>query len=415
MAQIDLTGIEKICVQWPRFGPYHLARLHAAHKACSARNIEFIALETAAKSGLYEWKVEDGETPFDREQVFVDRPFEDISPTEMHDAVIAKLNELNPDVVAIHTYSLPDSRACLEWCKDHGKASIVMTNSKADDAKRSPWKELLKSRLIGEFDAALLAGTPQKAYFEDLGFSSEHISLGYNVVDNDFFATMPDSASTDLPGLSDDRPFILASNRFLKRKNLFCLLEAYASYRALTPHPYRMIMLGDGALRPAIEAWIEAHQVDGIELAGFRQIDDLPHYYHRAAFFVHPARIDTWAMVVNEAMAAGLPVVISTGTGCHKDLVDEGQNGFTFHPDDAQQLAQHMVKLSEDASFRESAGARSREIMKDWTLDRFVHGLFESATTAMKRRGRKPALIPRIMIRLLRSSSSSEAFHSVES
>ena len=95
MAQIDLTGIEKICVQWPRFGPYHLARLHAAHKACSARNIEFIALETAAKSGLYEWKVEDGETPFDRQQVFVDRPLEDISPTEMHDAYELLMNTIS--------------------------------------------------------------------------------------------------------------------------------------------------------------------------------------------------------------------------------------------------------------------------------------------------------------------------------
>ena len=413
---LGLNGIRRICVQWPRFGPYHLARLKAFHEKCEPLGIEIVGLETAAQSDLYEWRVESGKTSFRREQVFTDRSFESISPSEMHDAVTARLNELQPDVVAIHTYSLPDSRACLLWCKDNGKASIVMTDSKADDAKRSKWKEYLKSSLIASYDAAFLAGQPQQAYFEQLNYPGSAIHLGYNAVDNAFFADPTSYAGPKpLPGLESDEPFMLASNRFLERKNLSNLLSAYGRYRTLTEAPYRLILLGDGALRGEVEHQVKEEGIDGVFFAGFRQIEELPVYYSRASFFVHPSRVDTWALVVNEAMAAGLPVLVCTGAGCHKDLVESGINGFVFGPDEVDVLANQMKRLTEDPDFAERAGKASKEIVARWDLDRCSRGLLEAAATAWKRKGRRMDPISGLVINLLRRSKSSNAFHSVES
>lgn len=413
---LALKGVGRVCVQWPRFGPYHIARLRAFHQALEPLGIELIGLETAAQSDLYEWRVESDQTLFRREQVFTDRRYESITPREMHDAVVSRLDELQPDIVAIHTYSLPDSRACLAWCKKNGKASIVMTDSKADDAPRSPSKEWLKSALISSYDAAFLAGQPQQAYFEQLKYPREAISLGYNAVDNAFFADASRYKDAEsLTGLGSKEPFMLASNRFLKRKNLSNLLSAYRIYRGITALPFRLVMLGDGALRKELEQQVFHEGIEGVIFAGFRQIEELPIYYDRASFFVHPSRVDTWALVVNEAMAAGLPVLVCTGAGCHKDLVEPGVNGFTFGPDDIEGLANQMKRLTEDKAFSLQAGDASKAIVARWDLDRCAEGLLEALAVAWKRKGRRMNLISHAMIHILRRSSSSTAFHSVES
>ena len=412
----DAPQSRTLCVQWPRFGPYHLARLKEAHVWCKQQGIDLIALETASNSDLYEWRVENTETSFKRVQVFSNQTWESISPAEMHAGVVRALDAIQPDVLAIHTYSLPDSRACLLWAKQNGKASIVMTDSKADDAVRYRWKEWLKSVLIKEYDAAFLAGIPQKAYFESLGYPAEAISLGYNAVDNAFFATPSPSIDPDsLPGLLDKTPFMLASNRFLERKNLDNLIRAYGVYRKSTPSPFRLLMLGDGQLRSRLEHLVAEQGIKGVEFVGFRQIEELPTYYHHAAFFVHPSRVDTWALVVNEAMAAGLPVVVCTGAGCHKDLVDPGRNGFLFDADDVNVLARHMRVLTEDDGLRQSAGQASFEIIARWNLDRFAKGLLDAVDIASKRKGRSMNPVSRALIETLRRSSSSNTGHSVES
>ncbi len=379
------------------------------------------ALETASMSDLYEWREESGPTSFERVQAFPGQTYEDISPAAMHRGMLTALDKLDPDVVAIHTYSLPDSRACLEWCKTNRRASVVMTNSKADDAPRSAWREALKSRLVCDFDAAFLAGDPQRDYFEQLHFPPEGIFLGYNVVDNDYFNEQSarfranPGASTDFPGLEDPSPFFLASNRFIPRKNLDTLISAYGAYRRRVPEPWRLVMLGDGELRGELEAQVVRDQIEGVVFAGFQQIERLPAYYARAEAFVHPCHVDTWALVVNEAMASGLPVLVSTGAGCHVDLVTEGANGYTFDATDTDRLTDLLVDVAANDAWRAQAGERSREIVAAWTPERFGNALHDACAYAWSQPRRRASLVTRIMTGLLKQIPSQTAFHTVQS
>ena len=63
-------SIRRLCIQWPRFGPYHLARLRAVHAFLETKGVELIALETAGEDATYAWRVEAAAEPFRREQVF---------------------------------------------------------------------------------------------------------------------------------------------------------------------------------------------------------------------------------------------------------------------------------------------------------------------------------------------------------
>ena len=102
----------------------------------------------------------------------------------------------------------------------------------------------------------------------------------------------------------------------------------------------------------------------------------MPAYYGLASAFVHASTTEQWGLVVNEAMASGLPVLVSNRCGCAPDLVQEGVNGFTFDPYNVEQLAQLMLKISAFQTFSLSTfGAASRRIIADWGPERFASGL----------------------------------------
>ncbi len=410
--------MKRVCVQWPRFGPYHLARLRAAHRLFAARGTELVGLETAGDDTTYDWEVERGEEPFRREVVFPGRLFEAVPATEMHAGVTAALDRLDPDAVAIISYSFPDARACLAWCRRHRRTAVLMSATKADDAERVAWRERVKALLVRQYDAALIGGTPQRAYLEALDFPAERIFQPYNAVDNDFFRNEAEAARaaplSTLPGLGAGGPFFLASNRFLPRKNLGGLVRAYRAYRRAVPAAWPLLLLGDGPERAELERMVHDDQIEGVTLCGFQQRDSLPAYYGLAGAFVHPTYQDQWALVVNEAMAAGLPVLVSERAGCAQDLVAEGENGFTFDPEDTAALAHLLERLADSETDRAAMGRRSREIVQGWSPDAFAEGLWRALQAGRRHADRGLAPLARALLWVLRHAARDvRAFHSV--
>jgi glycosyltransferase involved in cell wall biosynthesis len=120
-------------------------------------------------------------------------------------------------------------------------------------------------------------------------------------------------------------------------------------------------------------------------LAGFRQYDELPAYYGLASAFVHASTTEQWGLVVNEAMASGLPVLVSEHCGCAPDLVENGVNGFTFDPYDVQALAALMQRVAAMTEVRRTAMARAgQRIIADWGPERFADGLMQAAEAALR-------------------------------
>lgn len=401
--------MDRICIQWPRFGPYYLARLQATHRYLQDRGVELVGLETASNDATYAWRVERGRTPFRRETVFPGRTFDDISPQEMFDAVTARLDALQPDAVAIHSYSFPDARACLTWCRTNRRVAIIMTDSQEDDAPRVGWRERIKQVLVRQYDAAVVAGTPQRAYLEKLGMPPGHIFYGYDVVDNDYFANAAEAVRADpqawreAGGEHTPAPFFLAVSRFLPYKNLDGLLHAYRDYRGRTHTPWPLVVVGDGPERARLETLVADLQLEGcVALPGFVQVDRLPGYYALAGALVHPSFRDTWGLVINEAMATGLPVLVSDRAGCAQDLVDPGRNGHRFDPSDLARLADLLTELSAPTTDRAALGEASRQLIADWSLERFAASIWQAAQVGRTRADRGMHPVARGAVSLLR-------------
>lgn len=247
---------------------------------------------------------------------------------------------------------------------------------------------------------------------------------------------------------SSPGPFFLASARFIEKKNLPFLLRAYARYRELSADaagqqdsrttgqldneaigpqdrpdvltsrpvseevpqsgspvvPWSLVVLGDGPLRSDLCSLISDLSLqDSVLLPGFKQYDELPGWYARAGAFVHASTTEQWGLVVNEAMAAGLPVLVSNRCGCAPDLVQEGVNGYTFDPTNVEQLATLLLKVSAFGFPLSTFGAQSRAIIAGFAPEQFGHGLRAAAERALARpRPRAGALDRWLLQRLMR-------------
>ncbi len=400
-----------LAVQWNRFGPYHRARLNHLHTYAAERGIRIVAIETAPTDSLYSWKVGIGKDGFEHHVLFPDRDYGELSPALIRSKMASALDELGVDGVAIQSYSLPGARACLSWCRTNQKTAILMNVSREQDAERVGWREEVKSILLSQFDSALLSGSQASDYATKLGFPSEFIFSGCTVIDNDHFKPTAES----LP-LEDRSGGFLVSSRFMPRKNLLLLVEAYSDYRTKSSDPWPLKILGDGKLRSKIEKVVKELNLDAfVELPGFCDYESLPSHFSKARCFIHPAENDQWALVVNEAMAAGLPVLVSTGAGCHVELVDEGKNGFVFEPGDKTRLTELMFDVSTSRNIS-AMGDHSLEYISEWNLDRFSRRMIEAFEAGKTRSRRGKSLRARAVFSLLNIlARDARSFHTVDS
>lgn len=377
----------KLILHWPRFGPYHLARLEKAAFRLRESAIQVIGLEIAVHDEIYSWHVGDQTKQIEYRVAFPDRYIEELSFIQIYRRVGALLRDIKPDVVAINGYSAVDSLAILLWCRINGCPAILMSDSKADDFPRHPLREAFKRWLVSQYSAGFCAGSLHRDYLVWLGMNPGRIRLGYDVVDNEFFERGAEAVRRmpaqvrHLPGLGSPERFFLVSARWIERKNIHGVLSAYHQYRhrigRLGCDPWRLVVLGDGPQKDKINQFVSEHQIAGVEFPGFRQAAELPAYYGRASVFIHIPIQEQWGLVVNEAMASGLPVLVSKQCGCAPELVVDGRNGFLVDAHDLSPLVKHMIGFTTGAYDAAAMGAASREIIQHWGLERFAGSLLE--------------------------------------
>ena len=372
-----------VAIIFDNFGPYHLARLRAASAVC-----DLLAIEVAGKSAVYAWDNEPAARDFKRVTLIEKGTSNDVPRAQLLHRLETALDEFKPAVVVVPGWASTAAWGAMRWCRARGVPMVCLSESTAWDEARSAWKETIKRRLVGLFGAALVGGRHHHDYLVTLGLSPNRIFLGYDVVDNDYFSSRAREVrdNADQIRLLHALPqnYFLASARFVPKKNLPRLLEAYALYRRACTTPWSLVLLGDGELRPALEQQRNALGLgESLLLPGFKQIADLPAHYALAGAFVLPSIEEPWGLVVNEAMASGLPVLVSNRCGCVPELVHNSVNGFAFDPLDASDLARRMTQISSSdfpaATYRQA----SAKIIAEWMPERFAQGLAQAITVAL--------------------------------
>ncbi len=416
----------KVGVIFHRFGPYHCARLEAASRRCAV-----VGIELGAETREYGWSKVEGTHAFEWVTLFPESDSRLSQVGELEKRVREALSVCQPDAVALPGWSDKGALAALRWCIDNGVPAVLMSESMAIDESRVWWKEFAKRRIIALCSAALVGGQRHKDYLTELGMPRDHVFIGYDVVDNDYFAQgakevesrkekvewsrrepsdmdearrVRERARANQSGLPEN--YFLASARFIPKKNLDVLIRAYAEYRqrpaggGQRSEVWSLVLLGDGPLKSDLTTLIsDLGLQDSVLLPGFKQYDELPIYYGLANAFVHASSTEQWGLVVNEALASGLPVVVSDRCGCSPELVRDGINGFTFDPDNQSQLASRLLEMSSlPTQERKRMGKAGQEIAGQFGPQKFGEGLEQAARKAMDRLPTSRSLFDRVLL-----------------
>src|SRR6266498_857514 len=390
-----------IAVVFHHIGPYHHARLNAAASRLSVTGFEWLAKAHDA------WGKAGSDARYHKVSLFPEAAHNNLGSSQLRRAFWSALEQANPDVVAVNGWNDFGSLVAADCCVRRGIPMVVMSESARQDEPRTWWKEMIKRRVVGVYSAALVGGQRHVEYLVELGMPRDRIFTGYDVVDNAYFRRRAEevrSQKSDVRkqyGLSEN--YFLASARFIEKKNLPTLIRAYAAYRqkseASGNPPWDVVLLGDGPLREALNSQLSTFNLHAhVHLPGFKPYDELPVYYALAKAFVHASTTEQWGLVVNEAVASGLPVIVSERCGCVPELVRG--NGFTFDPIDERELPSRLLQiasLSDDE--RRSLGNASYRIAENFAPDHFGEGLEQAAKLALNQ-PRKASLLGRALIKL---------------
>jgi 1,2-diacylglycerol 3-alpha-glucosyltransferase len=376
----------RVVVMFDHFGPYHRARVQAAIRRGAEEGFEVRGLETFGDSWEYSWTSPARSSAGRTITLFPGkRPRRPLFPAIGY-RVVQALSALRPTAVAICGYREAAALAALAWAKTRGNIAILMSESSYGDKPRHRLGEWGKRLLVRRCDAALVGGRRQQAYAARLGIPEERIFLGYDVVDNRHFAAGALAARRRAKEHSQRlglvNSFFLTVCRFIPKKNLGLLLEAYRRYRNVAgAGAWDLVLCGAGPLEEALAR--QARDIGGVHFPGFQQIEALPIFYGLASVFIlASSHFEQWGLVVNEAMASGLPVLVSRACGCAPELVRQGVNGFTFDPGDLEGLARLMLKMSSPAVDLKAMGAASARLIAPWTPETFARNLFQAIKSA---------------------------------
>jgi 1,2-diacylglycerol 3-alpha-glucosyltransferase len=388
-----------IVILFVNIGFYHAVRLSAAAAECKKNNWRLTAVQLTSNTLEHPWGDAKKElklpviTLLSNENIATGA---DGLPPISSKILNKALKELNPDVVFLPGWGFQLSTKTLRWCVANRRAVVVMGDSKYDDEKRKWWKEYAKSWMyVRKFDAALVAGEAHADYIAKLGMPINRIFKGYDAVDNEHFSKAAGEARENeimirhrYP-MMPNRPYFIAAFRLLPRKNAINLLAAYEEYlRIKKSDAWDLVICGNGEQKEELLAIIkERRLLHKIHLVGFLHYNEVGHWYGLAQALVHPALKEQWGLVINEACAAGLPILSSKTVGATEGLVRDNINGYLFDPEDLNDISSALIKVhSIGNEARLQMGNESRKLVEQFSPLEFGRSFVKATLMSIKAR-----------------------------
>lgn len=268
-------------------------------------------------------------------------------------------------------------------------------------ARRALWlpvRRRLYEAAFDRVDAFLVIGSRNREYYRAFGVPDAKLHWAPYGVDNRWFTLSEPARSLARArvratlGVNESTVVFASSAKLIARKRPFDLVDAIAALRRRHVDAIALF-IGDGEERSAVEQRARrAGVADAVRIAGFVNQAELPAWYAASDALVLPSDgRETWGLVVNEAMAAGLPVVVSDAAGCSPDLVEEGRNGFTYACGDIPALTERLAAIA--AAGREGRaelGDRSREIVARFSVDVAAAATEDVVAAVVARSRREP-------------------------
>jgi glycosyltransferase involved in cell wall biosynthesis len=307
--------------------------------------------------------------------------------------VIEWLKAHRVDAVVIFGYSDATRVRVIRWCHRNGVACFVWGDSNILGDRATGPKALAKrwfvSTVLGWCTGALACGARGVAYFEKYGVPRERIFLFPNEPDYELIREVSEEtieAAKEKYKLRAQRHRLIYSGRLAEVKRVDLLIDAFV---AIAPQQadWDLVIAGDGELRASLQARVPADLKDRVIWTGF--LDDqkmLSALYRLSDVLVLPSDFEPWALVINEAAAAGLAIVSSSVVGAVPELVHDQVNGRLFEPGDLEALKRALLDAMTPVNLARYRSA-SPVVLENWRkLSDPVDGLRKALQFAFVRK-----------------------------
>ena len=305
--------------------------------------------------------------------------------------VVRALMDARPEVVVVSGWSTFAAQAAISWCGVTDVPYLLVVESH-DEGPRAGWRRTVKGTVVPpivERAAGLLVtGTLARDSMIARGAHPERVRVFANTVDVERFGDRVDGLAASRPelrralGAKADDVVVLSVARLAREKGLDDLVRAVAeaeNSRLL------LVVAGEGPERGPLLGRAKELGVR-LVLTGDVDWERIVELYAAADVFALLSEREPWAVVVNEAAACGLPLVLSDRVGAAHDLLHDGENGRLVEASDVRAAAAALRELASDPELRRSWGARSRELAGDWGYGPSVEGFLEAVREALGRR-----------------------------
>ena len=280
----------------------------------------------------------------------------------------------------------------MQACWRQGTPVLVRGDSQltVQGAARRWTKDAVYPLFMRRFASCMAVGTRSREYFEHYG--ARRIDLVPHFVDNERFAARADASRAAAAQLRSryaipaDATVALFAGKFVDVKRPMDAMRAMAH----CGENVHLLMVGDGVLRAVCERESRAAGIaHRVHFAGFMNQSEMPTAYAAADVLVLPSRQETWGLVVNEAMACGLPAIVSHAVGCAPDLILDGRTGHTFPSGDVQALGRRLDALARQPERLVAVKAAARCHIAAWSVaaasTSFIDASMQVALEAVRR------------------------------
>lgn len=305
-----------------------------------------------------------------------------------------RLVEGNFDAVWVHGWAHVGLCQAIETAAAIGIPVLFRGESALSSTKNGNFRDRVRASiydqwLIPRIAGFLCIGTRNREFYQSHQIESDRLFSMPYTVDNDFFQARCALAGPTRErlrcslGLKPGRPIVLFAGKLVSAKAPEELLSAFASLhdRIHGAAPPYLLFAGDGPLRKKLEA--KARPLgDAVGFLGFRNQSALPALYDLCDLLVLPSRFEPWGLVINEAMNAARPIIVSDRVGAAPDLIENGKNGFIYPSGNGGQLASALMRLIESAALRDQMGRASRARINSWNFDADRRGLLAALSQA---------------------------------
>jgi glycosyltransferase involved in cell wall biosynthesis len=264
----------------------------------------------------------------------------------------------------------------------------VLVVESHDEGPRPGWRRTVTGamvpRVVAGASGVLVTGTLARNSMVARGAAAERVRVFANTVDVEAFGGLADQLAVrrdelrgDL-GVTADDVVVLCVARLGPEKRLADLVRAVA---AADDSRLVLLLAGEGPERGLVEALARENRVR-LLLAGDVDWERIVELYVAADVFALLSERETWGVVVNEAAACGLPLVLSERVGAAHDLLRDGENGTLVAAGDVAAAATAFRSLAADSELRRAQGERSRELARTWGYGPSVEGFLAAVREA---------------------------------